>query len=292
MRPVGTTPPPTSAGRPSTVAPFPSGPSTIPDRVMAAVAREPRPSVWRAFVTSLLGLHLGDAGAALRSAWRLAFERARPVMPLVRLQSLLLVVVLAALLGAGGVLAAGGAVRVFEQFGRSGPDDRQPAVTVPSPGSSVAPGGDVVVEQPSGDDPNGPGRWRGTAGRRGTPPTKGRGPARAKSARMPQLGRHAVKREAGQRRMTRKPVYHAMMVRRPVRHGKARASQAPRRLAGRLPPSTHSPSPARLPDRIQSKRNPARATEAGPREATSRDSGARTSALDVCIRALLAATPR
>ena len=157
MRPTGTTPPPSAGRRPGTVASFPPRHATFADRVMSAVARQPRPGVWRSFVTSLLRLHLGDAGAALRSAWRLAFERARPVMPLVRLQSLLLVVVLAALLGAGGVLAAGGAVRVFEELGRSGPGDRQPVVTGPSPGSTVAPGGDGAIELPSGDDGTGPG---------------------------------------------------------------------------------------------------------------------------------------
>ena len=286
MRPTGTTPPPSAGRRPGTVASFPPGHAAFADRVMAAVARQPRPGVWRSFVTSLLRLHLGDAGAALRSAWRLAFERARPVMPLVRLQSLLLVVVLAALLGAGGVLAAGGAVRVFEELGRSGPGDRQPVVTAPSPGSTVAPGGDGAIELPSGDDGTGAGDDGTGAGDDGTGAGDdgtgagddgtgaGEGERRQqeetrtherKRARMPQPGRRVVRREAGKRRKTSQAACHGMMVSRAGAPWEGSGQPGPGTSRQRLPPSSDSPSPARLPDRVQSKRNPAHATEAGPR---------------------------
>lgn len=159
--------PPAPIGhRPEVTPPTGPDPGAFVDRVMIAVARAPRPSPTRALLGALVNLQFGDASAALGTAWRLAFERARPVMPLVRLQSLLLVMLLAALLGAGGVLAAGGAVRVFEELGRIGPGDSRPVVTGPSPGSSLAPGGKGAIELPSGDDSASPGDGGGQRGER------------------------------------------------------------------------------------------------------------------------------
>jgi hypothetical protein len=108
---------------------------------MASVAREPRPSVVRAFVTSLLRLRLGDAGTTVRTAWRLAFQRARPVVPLVRLQSLVLIVLLGVLLGAGGVLAAGGTLRVIEEIRNAQDAPRGAETEVATPRSSLPPSG-------------------------------------------------------------------------------------------------------------------------------------------------------
>lgn len=109
---------------------------------MALVAAEPLPRLATTFTRSLLRLRFGDARATLGAAWRLAFQRSRPVVPLVRMQSILLVLLLAVILGAAGALAAGGTLRVIEEIQRSGSDQQHgPAVMDIGPTPSPDVGG-------------------------------------------------------------------------------------------------------------------------------------------------------
>jgi hypothetical protein len=145
--------------------------SAFNERVMAAVARAPRPGVARTFLASLLLLRLRDASAALGAASRLAFGRARPVLPLVRLQSLLLIILLAVVLGTGGVLAAGGTLRFIEEVRQAQDGERRPAGVIRQPGPSAVPE-DRLLAGPSpaadgrtralGDDAAGRGRQGGS----------------------------------------------------------------------------------------------------------------------------------
>jgi hypothetical protein len=121
-------------------------PPGFADRVMARVAGEPPPSLAGTLARSLVRLRFGDARAVLGVAWRLAFARSRPVVPMVRLQSLLLVLLLAVILGAGGALAAGGTLRVIQEAQRSvGAEPRGPAAEGIGTGPSLAPDGASLV---------------------------------------------------------------------------------------------------------------------------------------------------
>jgi uncharacterized membrane protein YgcG len=133
--------------------PWPAGPGPLPpqlpsftERVMARIEEEPRPSAARAFAVSLARLRLGDASAAVRTAWRLAFERTRPVAPRVRFQSLVLVLPLGLLVSAGGAIAATGALRVLEATRPPGERSEAPANVRSSPAPSPHPSSMASLE--------------------------------------------------------------------------------------------------------------------------------------------------
>lgn len=75
------------------------------DRVMADVAREPRPTPVRVFMRSLARLSIADAAASLAAAWRLALKSPGSVPAVQRLTSLALVLVVVTTIGVGGPLA-------------------------------------------------------------------------------------------------------------------------------------------------------------------------------------------
>jgi hypothetical protein len=172
-------PPP--AATPSQRSPSPADlvPPGFADRVMARIAGESPPSLAGTFARSLLPPRFGDARAILGVAWRLAFARSHPVVPIVRLQSLLLILLLGVLLGAGGVLAAGGTLRVIDQI-RGSWDAPPPVVLAPGPHPSLAPGARLSAPSAS---PDGGDRARkeggAKSGQRGAAPDQGaeQGPA-------------------------------------------------------------------------------------------------------------------
>ncbi len=125
--------------RASLPPPAPWSPDFV-DRVMAAVAQEPRPSPSRVLLRSLARLHFGDAWATVATAGHLAFGRSGAIPALLRAQSLLLVLALGVTLGGGGTLAAAGAIRVIEDRLQA-PRVEQPVVgpaVIPSPAPTLA----------------------------------------------------------------------------------------------------------------------------------------------------------
>lgn len=134
--------------RASLPPPAPWSPDFV-DRVMAAVAQEPRPSPSRVLLRSLARLHFGDAWATVATAGHLALGRSGTIPALLRAQSLLLVLALGVTLG-GGTLAAAGAIRVIEDRLQA-PRVEQPVLgpaVIPSPAPTLASDPDASSSPP------------------------------------------------------------------------------------------------------------------------------------------------
>jgi uncharacterized membrane protein YgcG len=81
------------------------------DRVMSAVAAEPRPQPAMAAGLAMRGGRIGSLAAALGDSWRVAFSGGRPLA--VRAQAAAFVLVAIVALGSVGSIAAVGAVRLL-----------------------------------------------------------------------------------------------------------------------------------------------------------------------------------
>ena len=121
------------------------------ERVMAAVVAEPVPTPARTFAIALRNRSLGDAAAAIATAWHVATLRGGRIGPRARMRSLALVLSVVAVLAMGGSFATAAAVRVVEHA-RS--NDLGTVVDRPVPPRQVAPAsGQTDVEKaPAGDE--------------------------------------------------------------------------------------------------------------------------------------------
>lgn len=99
-----------------TPRPGPTRPMPFADRVMASVAREPRPTPARVFMRSVVRLRMGAALATMATAWHLTFARGGTIPLLVRAQSLVVLLVFTAAVTTGSTLAAAGVVRVIDEM--------------------------------------------------------------------------------------------------------------------------------------------------------------------------------
>lgn len=104
----------------------------LADRVMAAIAREPRPTPTRALWSAVRAASVRDAAAALWVAWHLATVRRTSIRPSVRARSLALVLGALLVLGTASI-AAGAAAQIVAQHVANGLNAGQPAVEEPGP---------------------------------------------------------------------------------------------------------------------------------------------------------------
>ena len=107
------------------------------ERVMAAVAQEPRPTPLRSFGAAIVRLSLRDAVAALWTGWRLATVPDRRVTPRAQVSSRALLVTIMAVLVVGVSLAAADR---FLQPAPNGPASQGTGPVVPAGVEDVGPG--------------------------------------------------------------------------------------------------------------------------------------------------------
>jgi outer membrane biosynthesis protein TonB len=122
------------------------------DRVMAAVASEPRPTPTRVFMRSILHLSPRDASAAVLTAWRLAFRPTPRVRPALRAQSMALLLGVLIVVGLGGPFAASNGLGLLRSVQPPGvPAATPPAVTTDeaTPAPTVIPVTPIPSLEPS-----------------------------------------------------------------------------------------------------------------------------------------------
>jgi uncharacterized membrane protein YgcG len=125
------------------------------NRVMAAIAEEPRPAPGVAAVAAARRRRARPFVASLADAWRVAFGGGRPVVA--RAQALVVVIMTLAVLS-GSSVGAAAATGLLADQPSTPPVDRSPAPSpvptwAPSPHVHVTPSPDPVVSRPATDGP-------------------------------------------------------------------------------------------------------------------------------------------